>query len=134
MTNHSAERDFWTSLCADVRTAGGMMLQEPPTTTTATVGGDFVIKANVPGFDSPELTINWDDGSVRILGQALPTPGHVAGVGGPRDFVLRCPVPPGFDTSQLRAELSLGVLVVTIPPKVKPAPVHPAAPAVTDRR
>ncbi len=134
MLDRARDQDFWASLYADIRTAGGKTMVEPPSTTTALVDGAFVLTMHVPGFGSPELTVCWGDRWIRVQGVAAPTAGPVPDVSAPRDFVVRCPVPEGFDTSQLRAQLSSGVLAVTVPPKSVVVPVHPAMSLVSARR
>ena len=139
MTKVPTELDFWVSLCADVNTAQGLQVCDPPATSAEIVGDNFVIRAEVPGFDATELTVSWDDMSVRIVGEATLPEGQYSGYGAPCDFVLRRYVPTGFDTSRLEAELPRGLLILTIAPCTTSAPVHPVdanpcAEAVTVQR
>lgn len=91
-------------------------------------------QAQCAGFRLLELKVTRDDRSVRLHRQAAPVSDDVAAIGWPRYYVLRCPLPQGFDTLQLRLKLSRGVQAVPVPPSAITVTVHPATCAVTEPR
>lgn len=120
MPKLKSDSAFWASLCADVQAAGGLLIHEPPRVTERRDPDRFVIEIDVPGFDETELTITWDDGSVRVVGQASLADAVRQGAGTPRDFVLRRVVPAAYDTARLEALLRGTVLVLAIPARADP--------------
>lgn len=122
MTKTTTDRAFWTSLCADVQSAGGKLVHDPPAVSAGPEGDDFVVRVSVPGFDAAELTITWDVTSVRVVGQAVAAGTPLLPMGAPRDFVLRRQVPAGYDTGALQARLVQDELVVRVPPASQPGP------------
>lgn len=72
--------------------------------------GDFVLAIDVPGFDTEDITVAWDDGVLNVSAEAVAEARNRQ-----QAFHRRYRFPKEVDEDAIRAEYNSGVLEVTLP-------------------
>jgi HSP20 family protein len=72
--------------------------------------GDFVLAVDMPGFETDDITVAWDDGVLNVSAEAVDESRNRK-----KTFHRRFRFPKEVDDDAIHAEYSNGVLDVTLP-------------------